>query len=782
MKLPQFAAAMVALIAGVVLIGWAVQVDYLVGVIPGLSTMKPATAVSFLAGAIGLALCARSSAGRWRNPAIYVLSALIATIACVTLADFALGLGGGEGQLPFLEQGSRMSVATAASFLLVALLLPISAHESLVAKRVFSICSLLGLWICFLVLIGYGFGAEILIDPIPESSIAINTAAGFLVLFAGILLLKQDVGVPALLRRKTPGGLIARRLLPWIIVLPAALGWLIVSGVERNWYGAPGAAALSTVVSVLVLLGAVWHGARAADKVHDALVDQEQLHQAVIDTALDGFILMSQDGKVVAWNPQSEKIFGWSAEDAVGKRLSDLIVPETLRDAHERGLRRFLSTGEAKMLRRVVEITAVRRDGQTIPVELIIVPILQEGRWRFSGFVRDISARLAAEEQLHRSQRLQAVGQLTGGVAHDFNNMLTVILGNAELALERAPENNRNLLEGILRAGENGASLTKSLLAFSRQQPLDPERVDVNAFVDATTAMLVRTLGESVQIRLLLADNLWDPAVDRAQLENALINLAINARDAMPEGGKLTIETANAMLDEAYTAQNPDVEPGSYVSVAVTDTGAGMPPDMIERAIEPFFTTKAVGSGTGLGLSMVYGFVKQSGGHIKIYSEVGIGTTVRLYLPRASEQLASPPDSDPSSQVLQRGSEHVLLVEDDQAVRAFTAMRLGELGYRVTQAADAAEALQALAGSDPVDLLFTDMVMPGEMNGRQLAEQAILAHPSLRVLFASGYTEDAILHQGRLEPGVQLLSKPFNSHQLASKVRLVLSGDPYKPH
>jgi CheY-like chemotaxis protein len=377
---------------------------------------------------------------------------------------------------------------------------------------------------------------------------------------------------------------------------------------------------------------------------------------------------------------------------------------------------------------------------------------------------------------------METIGHLTGGVAHDFNNLLTVILGNLErlqrrlvagadrAEIERAAE---NAILGARRA----ASLTQSLLAFSRRQPLEPKPLDLNKLVGRISDLLRRTLGERITVETVTAGGLWRTHADPNQLENAILNLAVNARDAMPDGGKLTIETANAHLDERYAASHPEVAAGQYVVLCITDTGAGMSREVMERAFDPFFTTKEAGHGTGLGLSQVYGFVKQSGGHIKLYSEFGEGTTIKVYLPRllAAEE---PEDAEPPLEAVAApaGGETVLVVEDDEAVRGHTVELLRELGYEVLQAAKGEEALQILEQRPSMSLLFTDVGLPGGMNGRELALEATRRRPALKVLFTTGYARNAIVHGGRLDPGLRLITKPFGHAELGRIVREVLDS------
>jgi PAS domain S-box-containing protein len=383
------------------------------------------------------------------------------------------------------------------------------------------------------------------------------------------------------------------------------------------------------------------------------------------------------------------------------------------------------------------------------------------------------------EEALRQSQKMEAVGQLTGGVAHDFNNLLQVIIGNLDTIQRHLPEDQGRLRRAATQAlagARRAAALTQRLLAFARRQPLDPKPVNVNGLVTGLSDMIHRTLGETVAVETVLAAGLWQIEADANELEAAILNLAVNARDAMPEGGRLTIETSNAHIDEAYAATLPEVTPGQYVLVCVSDTGMGMDADTVGKVFEPFFTTKPVGRGTGLGLSQVYGFVKQSGGHVKIYSEVGQGTSVKIYLPRLTA--AGEPDEVPQDEPEPEGGseETILVVEDDDDVRTYSVEILRELGYRVLEAHDGLSALRLLERQTRVDLLFTDVVLPGGMTGAQVALRARELRPGLKVLFTTGYARNAIIHHGRLDKGVQLVTKPFSSADLATKVRDVLDA------
>jgi len=473
-------------------------------------------------------------------------------------------------------------------------------------------------------------------------------------------------------------------------------------------------------------------------------------------------------------NPATLRLYNRTREQVIG-----YTVEEVLGADQAAGVNAFLSA----CLRADAPYRYERPQGTSV-VEAVATPVPDEpgvGR-RVVVSARDVTEQRRLEERVRQAQKMEAVGQLTGGIAHDFNNLLTVVLGGLEQIgryIAQSPpspavtrvERARNM---AFQGAQRAAALTSRLLAFSRQQALAPQVLDANRLVTDTSEFLRRTLGETIALETVLAGGLWHAFVDPNQLENALINLAVNARDAMPDGGKLTIETANCSLEESYTsALSEPVEPGQFVRITVTDTGAGMAAATRERAFDPFFTTKEVGKGTGLGLSQVYGFVRQTGGHVKIYSEVGEGTAVKIYLRRQvgeAEVVGEKPVVEAAHAI---GVETILVVEDDEALRAYAIEILSELGYAVLAAADGASALRILEGNR-VDLLFTDVVIPGGMNGRRLADEALRRRPDLKVLFTTGYTRDAIVHHGRLDAGVDMIGKPFSYEALSEKIRAVL--------
>jgi signal transduction histidine kinase len=395
--------------------------------------------------------------------------------------------------------------------------------------------------------------------------------------------------------------------------------------------------------------------------------------------------------------------------------------------------------------------------------------------------VTDITDRVRADAAAADAQRLQAMGQLTGGIAHDFNNLLTVILGNLEIASAQLEKGSgaHSRIERAVWGAQRGATLTQQLLAFARRQPLVPMPINLSAMLSDMANLLRHALGEHIEVRVVDAAGLWPAMADPTQVETALLNLALNARDAMPGGGRLTIEVANKVLDRDYARQHAEVVAGDYVMLAVSDTGCGMTPEVLARAFDPFFSTKDPGQGTGMGLAMVFGFAKQSDGHVKIYSEPGEGTTVRLYLPRAIGAVLPAPQRSGVPADLPHGSATILVIEDDAGVREVASTMLRELGYRVLEAVDGEEARRVFSENDAaVDLLLVDVVLPGRMKGNEVARQLAQARPGIRVLFMSGYTENAIVHHGRLDDGVQLIGKPFQREQLAQKVAEVL-GFPY---
>jgi PAS domain S-box-containing protein len=517
-------------------------------------------------------------------------------------------------------------------------------------------------------------------------------------------------------------------------------------------------------------------------RAEDAVRREQQLSQLLAESSTDGIVGVDTDFRLTVWNQAMEAMSDVPRGVVLGRNIVDL-RPDLAGTPDDTALRAALQGRKTSLHNRNVAFPTTGPGGS---FDADFTPLYASDRSVIGAlvFVRDVTERQRMELQLRQAQKMEAVGQLTGGIAHDFNNLLTVVLGNLDM-LRRylaAADISRNDLDmekaasAAARAAERGAQLTQRLLAFSRQQPLEPVAVDPNKLVAGISDLLRRTLGEGIAIETILAGGIWRTLVDPSELENAILNLALNARDAMPGGGKLTIETANAFLDEDYARAHEDVAVGQHVLIAVSDTGVGMSKDVADKAFEPFFTTKDVGQGTGLGLSQVYGFVKQSGGHVKIYTEPGEGTTVKIYLPRLiSSEVARDPAGEPEALAPRAHGEMILVVEDDEDVRAYSAGVLQALGYRVLTAADGAAALRLVEREPDLRLMFTDVGLPGGLNGRQVADAARQIRPSLKILFTTGYARNAIVHQGRLDPGVELLGKPFSSPTLAAKVRQMLS-------
>jgi PAS domain S-box-containing protein len=512
-------------------------------------------------------------------------------------------------------------------------------------------------------------------------------------------------------------------------------------------------------------------------EVESQLKESEERFRIVAQATADVVWDWNLVEDTIWWNDGMRKLFGYDVgeQPAAASTWTDYIHAED----KERVLAGVDATITGAGTQWFDEYRFLRADGSIAQVtdRGFVIRDAAGKAVRMIGSMVDVTERRRLETQLGQAQRLDAMGHLTGGVAHDFNNLLTVILGNAETLAERlaADPGLRETAEMTKTAAKRGAELTNRLLAFARRQALDPKAVDVNALLADMDSLLRRTLGEHVEIEIVKEAGLWEALVDASQLESAVLNLCINARDAMPQGGRLIIETKNTHLDPEYAAVNTEVSPGPYVMVTVSDTGTGMTQDIVARAFDPFFTTKDVGKGSGLGLSMIYGFVKQSRGHVRIYSEPGHGTAVSLYLPKAEGEAIDWASQTITRNVM-RGTEKILVVEDDDLVRTHVAAQLERLGYRVVSVSNGPEALDRLRKAEDFDLLFTDVVMPGGMGGRQLADEALKLRPGLPVLFTSGYTENAIVHHGRLDPGVHLLSKPYRRQELAAKVRFVLDA------
>jgi len=506
------------------------------------------------------------------------------------------------------------------------------------------------------------------------------------------------------------------------------------------------------------------------------LAAREAQLQSILDTVPEAMVVIDESGIITSFSAAAERLFGYSEVEVLGRNVK-VLMPSPDREAHDGYISRYLRTGERRIIGLGRVVTGLRKDGTTFPMELSVGEASSEGTRIFTGFIRDLTSRHRMEAELRQAQKMEAVGQLTGGLAHDFNNLLTVITGNLEMleaCLDDARQ--RELLAEAQAAAGDGAKLTGQLLAFGRRQPLNPKLTDVGIDVSRLSDLLRRTVGEQIEFRTVISGAANFAMVDASQLQNALLNLVLNARDAMPGGGGLTVEISRTRIDLDYAQMYPEVRPGDYVLIAVTDTGEGMPPEVRQRAFEPFFTTKPTGQGTGLGLSMVYGFVKQSGGHVQLYSDVGRGTSVRLFLPAARPEPAAGPERNATALASPPGGrETILVVEDDPRVRRVAVARLNDAGYRTIEAANGAEAMARLDEHADIDLVFTDMIMPGGMTGVELAHKVRATRPGMKILLTSGYAEPVIAGREQAESG-SWLRKPYTAADLATRLRQLLDA------
>jgi PAS domain S-box-containing protein len=522
---------------------------------------------------------------------------------------------------------------------------------------------------------------------------------------------------------------------------------------------------------------------------YQTLVDSERMARSIIEGALDAFIQTDGCCVILNWSPHAEALMGWTHAEAVGRSAEELLFPESQRATHRMWVERFLREAAGGAIGGRYETPLLHRDGREFFAEVSLTALRRGEGYIVNAFVRDITEKRAAQEQLFQAQKMESVGQLTGGIAHDFNNMLTVITGTIEILADGVKHDPAlaSIAKMINDAADRASQLTANLLAFARKQPLRPLETDVNALIEEVVNLLAPTLGRQIEIDTALSDQAWPALVDRSQLTSALVNLAINARDAMPDGGRLLFRTGN-FTRQAGDAEVDDLGVGDYVAIEVIDGGIGIPLAIRDRIFEPFFSTKQFGTGTGLGLSMVFGFAKQSGGNVVVDGEEGKGACFRIYLPKADvgpsdvcpASEAAPPEDDE----LRGGTETILCVEDDDVVRAHVTGRLESLGYKVITASNAAAALERVNAGAAFDLLFTDIIMPGAMNGRQLAQKVAELRRPLRVLYTSGNTFGAFDASVRFDDGVLLLTKPYRKAELARMVRLALDraidhmGDP----
>ncbi|MEH2488128.1 ATP-binding protein [Bradyrhizobium sp. AZCC 2230] len=584
-------------------------------------------------------------------------------------------------------------------------------------------------------------------------------------------------------------GLLTLAMAAQVVVTAAAL--FVSYAVTGPGFGVAKIIALLASGAVAVLVARLCtRTIEAAQDKHTAaqLAEQAQssaqMTQAVIKTALDAFVQTDANGIILEWSVQAEALTGWTRKEALGADVVNLLIAEPLRDGFRQRMMHLLPELSTTPIGIRFEATLLHREGDEILIEASSTALQIGGRTVINNFVKDVTQKRAAEEQLIQAQKMDAVGQLTGGIAHEFNNMLTVITGTIEILADAVKDNPplATITKLISEAADRGAALTSSLLSFARKQALQPADIDVNDLLEELAKLMRATFDKKIEIVKRLDGTIWLAFADRGQLSSALLNLAINARDAMPEGGRLTLRTRNVVFGVREAVAVGAGYAGDYVEIQIADTGTGIPQAILERIFDPFFSTKEVGKGTGLGLSMVFGFVKQSGGGIKVKSEEGRGTTFTIYLPKADTSALRPTGFDERKIV--GGKETILCVEDDRDVRHYVTVQLESLGYKVIPATNASDALAIAAKGTPFDLLFTDIVMAGALNGRELADEMVAARPSLRVLFTSGYAHDAPHGPGHATMGAPLLTKPYRKAELARMLRRSLdtavdaAGDP----
>ena len=809
-------AAAVFAAATAVLAGWALDVSALKTVLPGLTTMKANTALGLATGAVALAWQGRRRG--WARGAVAAAALLMVALGALTLCEYVFGLNLGIDELLFADPATtsqpfngRMSPATASGLVAAGLGLGLLRFgRGRTTVTIGHALAVVPASVGFLSLAGYAYGIENLYNFGPFVSVALHTGVALALLAAGMLLVRQEEGWAYGLAGQSIAYAVLIRIGALAVVVPFLAGLVVVSGIRAGFYQAQFAPSLFALAAAGALLWLAFRSAHIlahaetevrrargqASRTLDELTRSRARHEALIEELPQLVWTCLPDGRCTYLSRQWVEYTGIPEAEQLGLEWIGRVIHP---DDADRTLSHWLGA-IAGAHPHDIEYRIRRSDGtyRWFKVRGLYLPA-EDGTSYWFGTCTDIqdivaarealaashdvledeiAARtgelMAAEAHLRQAQKMEAVGQLTGGLAHDFNNLLTGITGSLEMMQTRLGQGRTTELGRYVTAAQGAAgraaALTHRLLAFSRRQTLDPKPTDANRLVADMEDLICRTIGPGMSLEIVTAGGLWPVLVDPPQLENALLNLAINARDAMPGGGRLTIETANRWLDER-SARERDLAPGQYVSVCVSDTGTGMTPDVAARAFDPFFTTKPIGQGTGLGLSMIYGFVQQSGGQARIYSEPGRGTMICLYLPRHGRAAEEPAVPGPAPAPRAAAGQTVLVIDDEPTVMMLVTELLSDLGIASLEASDGPSGLRILQSDARIDLLVTDVGLPGGLNGRQVADAARALRPGLQVLFMTGFAENAVLSHGHLDTGMQVVTKPFTLDAMAWRIR-----------
>lgn len=779
-----FLGVIVSTVGLLVLLGWVIESADLKSISPTFAQMKANTASAFVFAGASLALVRNERT----RPLAYTFASAVLLIGGLTLSQYLFGTGLGIDELLIHDTDGhaaspapgRMGRNTALCFVLIgASLLTVNSVNPL--GRVTQLGAATVSVIAFVAVLSYAFSVSRIESSILTELVtpmALHTAIAIMILALGLVLAQPKTGIIGEMRGAGAGGALLRRLIIPVVLLPSFFGYLYVRGLSASFFHSSQGAAFLVAAIVVLLVYVVRRTARALERVDGARVAGLARERAMVETTLDAVITLDSVGTILDFNGVAEEMFDLPRSEAIGQQMASLIIPERLRRDHQNGLERLRSDPDSFRSFRM-ETVGLRRDGSEFDIEIAVgranESFLDDAE--YVGSVRDMSERKSLEAQLRQTQKIEAVGQLAGGIAHDFNNLLTVIAGYTDLAIERIDDSPAaDDLEHVKRSTQRATVLTRQLLAFSRQQLLAPASIDISGVVAGVVPMLKRLIDEDIEI-IVKDRHAGSAFADRGQVEQILVNLAVNARDAMPHGGQLMIETSGVELDEQYAESGPGVAPGRYVCMSVADTGTGIASDVLDHIFEPFFTTKEVGTGTGLGLSTIHGIVAQSGGGLTVYSEVGQGTTFKVFLPATEVAPEDPVPTDAPELPWSRGSETVLLCEDEESVRRLTQRILDRAGYTVVAAATPKQALELAQSTDHrFDLLLSDVVMP-EMSGIELAEKLQTIVHGIPTILISGHSTAAILNRTVLPAGSAFLEKPFSASAILKLIRLMLDRD-----